>query len=226
MNNTRPSIRALLLSLLVLNTSCLFAGAMGDSDSFAIHNRFYFGGNLGAGDFINKEMHTVQPETHQLGSVNFIGGAFIGYDYEFMPRLHGAVEVFGDATGFNLAISHPPYIYTMKQRYDIGVRVLPAYFFNPDFSTHVILGYVNGGFKINDDGTYGFINQKYNQSGFQTGLGFTNNLGANFSYRVDGIYNIFGCQNSIGTTSSGQYQTYSNTFSSFIAELSLIYQFT
>lgn len=225
MKNIRLSIKSLFSIFCAFFPSFLLAGAMGNLGEIISQRSLYVGGTIGAGDFINKEMHTVSPETHQLGTINFMGGAFVGYDYPWASWFHTALEAFGDGTGFNLTISHPPYAYTMQQRYDVGVRVLPAYYFNPQFSTHALLGYVSGGFKIHDNGTYGFINQYYNQSGFQTGLGFTNNLSSNFLVRLDGIYNIFGRQNSIGRTSSGQYQTYSNSFSSFIGAASLIYQF-
>ena len=225
MNKAQQLIKAFIIGLLVFRASCLIAGAMGNLDELPLQNRFYFGGDIGAANFIDKEMHTVNPETHQLGSVGIIGGGYIGYDYQFMPQFHGSLELFGDATGFNLAISHPSTAYQIKQRYDIGLRVLPTYFITPQTAAHVILGYVNGGFKLHDNGTYGYINERFNQSGFQTGLGLTNEIYQSFLIRVDGIYNIFGHQNLLGTTSNGQYQTYCNTFSSFIGELSLIYQF-
>lgn len=227
MNTTNSSIKAAVLGVLLLQSSFLCAGSMADLDTLPlpILNGFYIGGNLGAGDFLNKEMHTVNAETHQLGAVNFIGGGLIGYDYAFMPWLHTALEFFGDGTEFNLEISRTPNTYTMSQRYDIGFRVLPTYFFTPQTSIHLIFGYVNGGFKINDNGRYGYINQSTNQSGFQTGLGFNNELAWNFSIRLDGIYNIYGAQNSIGSNSNGVYQTYSNTFSSFIGQVGLVYQF-
>ena len=218
------TIKSIIISLLTFNVPCLLAGTMATLNYSPSQNQLYIGGDIGVANFLDKEKHTVNPESHQLGSMGILGGGFIGYDRVFTPKLRGAVEIFGDATGFNLEISHPPHALNINQRYMIGVRVLPEYVFTPQTTSHIILGYVNGKFNINDDGTYGLINTGYHQNGFQTGAGFTQMLNDHFFIRLNGIYNIFAQQNSLGTTSSALNQTYSETFSSFIGEISLIYQ--
>ena len=191
-------------------------------------NGFYLAADIGAADFMTKESHSVNPESHQLGSMGIIGGGYVGYDFDVSNRFRLAMEGFGDATGLNTNLKHSANIYQMSQNYNLGIRLLPEYVFTPNIVGHIILGYANGNFSIKDNGVYGYINTSYNLSGFQTGIGFTTTLKNNLFVRLDALYDIYSSSTSrgLGLEGSGEpFQYYTNTFSQLAGELSLIYKF-
>lgn len=213
-----------LFPAFLLNPYLSFAGAEPILDQHA-RDGFYIAGDIGAVGFIDKEQHFSNPETHQVGAMGLIGGGYLGYRTNFLNTYNLALEVFADATGSNSIITHVPFNYRQRQRYDVGVRVLPEYFFTPKTAAHVILGYTNGRFHITDNGVYGFIDAGVNKSGFQTGLGFSTAYTDCLSLRMDALYNIYGSQTNTGNgLTAGTYQVYRNTFSNLAGELSLVYK--
>ena len=213
-----------LFSACLLNPYLSFAGAEPILDE-QVRGGFYIAGDIGASGFIDKEQHFSNPETHQEGAMALIGGGYLGYRTNFLTTYHLALEVFADATGSNSTITHVPFTYRQRQRYDVGVRVLPEYSFTPKTTAHVILGYTNGRFHITDNGVYGFINAGVNKSGFQTGIGFSTAFTDCLALRMDALYSIYGSQTNIGNgLTAGSVQVYRNTFSNLAGELSLVYQ--
>lgn len=208
-----------------LITSFSFAGTMGANDVPWIQNGFYLAGDIGVAGLVAKESHTLSPETHQLGALGIVGGGYVGYEYAISHVLGMGLEFFADATGLNASITHVPDTYKRHQSYDLGIRLLPEYAFTSMTAGHVFLGYTNARFSISDDGVYGYVNKGFNQSGFQTGLGFTTHLKDNLSLRLDAIYNIFASQTSEGQgLPVGTKQLYRNTFSNLTGEISVIYK--
>lgn len=214
------SLRTVSCALL-LNSSLAFAG---------VHNGFYVAADIGAAGIVDKEVHSFNYETHQFGALGLIGGGFIGYRHCLSELTGLGLEFFADATDLNARILHNAqttsqiFVYRQKQRYDIGLRLLPEYHFTPTTSGHVILGYVNGGFNIADDGVYGYVERTYNKSGFQSGLGFTTCINDNFLMRLDGIYNVYSTQTDIGPSlTPGAIQEYTNGFGVLVGQLSIVY---
>ncbi len=220
------NIRIYLFGIGLLS-STIFAGTMGNENTRLIQNGFYLAGEIGTASLVDKESHSLLPETHQLGSSGIIGGGYLGYEYGISDYCGLSLEFFADATGFNAAITHEPFTYHHNQSHDIGVRVLPEYAFTPETTGHIILGYSNGQFNISDNGVYGYIDNSFTTNGFQTGLGFTTLLRDNFSLRFDAIYDIYASETRSGAgLTAGTTQLYTNAFSTLAGELSLIYKFS
>jgi opacity protein-like surface antigen len=188
-------------------------------------NSFYIGGDIGAANFMNKESHSVQSESHQLGSMGAFGGIFVGYDFGVMRAIRVAIEAFADTTDLETSLKHSANTYKMEQDYNLGLRILPEYVFTPFTIGHLIFGYVNGRFHINDDGVYGFINKSYNRSGFQAGLGMTTVFTNAISIRLDALYDGYSSSTNQGVGLSTSTQLYTNKFSQLAGELSVIYKF-
>ncbi len=229
-------LRNISLLLLMVNVSSAFSGSMGNESILTLEHGAYIGGTIGGSDLQNKTMHDITPEIHHLGGIGVIGGGFLGYDFHFTPKIKMGVEGFANATGLNTAIQH--YDQTtgvqtnseeMNSRYNVGVRILPAYQFTPDTDGHVIIGYSNAKFKHLDNGTYGYLDTDFNKSGVQGGLGWKSNLPyQHISLRLDMLYTRYAKQNSTGTGLAGSgsaYQYYSDIFSTLEADLSIIYHF-
>lgn len=219
-----------VLKHMTLLSVCMFcqlslAGSMGGTTTSPM-NGFYLGGDIGLANLLNKESHAVLPETHQLGTLGIAGGGLLGYEQLFTSTLRLGLEIFADATGLNMAIDHTNASYKMNQRYDLGVRVLPAYAFTPDTAGHLLLGYVNGKFNILDNGVYGNVNNGFHQNGFQGGLGVSNLLASNLFVRLDALYDVYAANTTLGTgLAANPTQSYTNSFSGFMGELSLVYKF-
>ncbi|MDP3704346.1 MAG: hypothetical protein Q8R24_00365 [Legionellaceae bacterium] len=221
------TVQTAVISAFLLTSSMSFAGTMGNDDVRMIQNTFYMAGDIGAAGLVDKESHSLLPETHQIGALGIIGGGYLGYEYGINDYFNLSLEFFADATGLNAAITHEPFTYHRNQSYDIGVRVLPGYAFTPATTGHIILGYTNGKFNISDNGVYGYVDTGYNISGFQTGLGFTALLRDKLSLRLDAIYDIYGSETRSGAgLTAGTTQFYTNTFSTLAGELSLVYKFS
>lgn len=194
----------------------------------AMQNGFYLGVDVGAANLMDKESHSVNAESHQLGDVGVVGGGFFGYDHCLTQKTRIAIEGFIDALGSQTSIQHAGNTYKMNQQYNAGVRLLPAYLFTPYTLGHLILGYANGRFQIKDNGVYGLVNTRYNKSGFQTGLGLATALPHNFLIRLDALYTLYGSNTNRGTGLPGApaSQFYTNRFSQLAGELALYYKFT
>lgn len=224
LNIKKNKILKITCCLLPLISNMVSAGNMGEYAS-ALRNYFYIAGDIGVASMYNKESHSIDPETHQLGAAGIIGGGYAGYEFN-LDRYGLGLEFFADATGLNAAITHDPCTYQRNQSYLLGFRILPKFAFTGITSGHVLLGYTNGQFNISDNGVYGYINTHYNKSGFQTGLGITTDLYTNLSVRLDAIYNLYGSETSIGSgLTAGSVQLYTNTFNTLAGELSVIYKF-
>lgn len=192
----------------------------------SLTSHFYFGVDVGAANLMDKESHSVNPESHQLGALDAVAGIYAGYDFFTACRYRIAAEVFLDDTWMQTQIQHGNNTYSMNQLSNFGVRLVPAYEFTSNTFGHVILGYANGRFKIRDNGVYGFISSSYNVSGFQTGVGFDTALINNFFIRLDALYNIYGDKTSHGAgLTPGSSQHYTNRFSQLGGELSVFYRF-
>ncbi len=198
-------------------------------DNTFLCNHFYVGGMLGVAGLMDRES-TNNPvrDVHYLSAAGAIGGALIGYDFQLQNQWKLGLEAFANATSINISDNQnyaPQVSYTVNMRYNFGVRVLPAYEFTPDTAGHLVLGYSNAGFKINDNGNYGIINETFFAGGFQTGLGMETFLTKHVSLRSDVLYTIYSSQTSNGVTTSSPptNQAYHNNLSSLEAELSIIY---
>lgn len=191
-------------------------------------NGFYLGADVGVANFMDKEAHIVNPESHKLGAPGAIGGGYVGYDYGINCITRIAIEGFVDATGLQTSIKHSSDSYRMNQRYNVGIRLLPTYLFTPCTMGHLVVGYANGQFQIKDNGVYGLINKTYHKNGFQLGAGFTTALPNNFFLRLDALYNSYRSNTDKGKGLPGAskpYQIYKNRFSQLAGELSLYYKF-
>ena len=221
--------------MLALN-AVVHAGEMGDTS--CINHGLYVGGNVGLLNLNDNEWTSASGAGHQLGAAGINGGGLIGYDLTFYERFKLGAEAFANAVGNSLAAEQlyaPVTSYTAKMRYELGVRLLPAYMFSPCTSVHMILGYADGNFAINDDGDFGYINKQFSQNGFQTGLGVMTSLLSNGSFlssygalflRGDLLYTTYASNSSAGTTTQNQPQTYKNGFATIAGNLALVYQFS
>ncbi len=214
---------AFAASLVLLNVTAVHA-----DNALAMQNGFYVGVDAGAANLMNKESHSGNPESHQLGAFGPVAGVYAGYDYGMTCQYRIAVEAFLDETWSQMQIEHAGNSYKMNQLYHFGARLLPEYVFTSTTFGHIILGYTNGRFNVKDNGVYGFINSSYNTNGFQTGIGFDTVLINNFFIRLDGLYDMYSSNTQYGTglNGTGSAQAYTNRFSQLAGELSIYYKFS
>lgn len=223
-------IKKTALILFSLSANIALAGSMGMGEAPDRYDGIYLGADIGVSNLLDKETHLIDPETHHLGSLGIVGGGFIGYDYSIAEQIKLGIEGFINANGLNASIHHydTGTNYSVNARYNGGIRLLPGYEFNPGTIGHLILGYSNARFNVQDNGTYGYINNTFNQSGFQSGLGWKTNLFQRLAVRLDALYTTYANKSSTGiglTGASSPYQYYINDFSTLEANLSLIYKF-
>ena len=229
MNNIHFSIIA---GVLFAANTLVYAGDMGAAPASCLDSGFYFGGNVGLLNLNDHESTTSPSDAHQLGAPGVNGGGMLGYDFSFNEQFKIGTEWFMNAVSNSVAAEelYSPYAaYTAKMRYEVGVRVLPRYALTPCTFAHLILGYTDGNFVINDNGNFGFIHKKFSQNGFQTGVGIMTATEFNIPlfFRADLIYSNYAAISSYGkTTSQNQEQIYNNNFSTIAGNLALIYQFS
>lgn len=180
----------------------------------------YLGIDAGIADLLNKESHSINPESHQLSKIGPTAGTYLGYAFDLNEQFYIAAEVFIDGTWVQTKIQHAGSIYTQKQFYNLGMRFLPAYAFTTDTFGHIILGYTNARTEIEDYGVYGLVNSIYSTGGFQAGIGFDTALMDNFFIRLDALYNIYRSN----TMSGLSLQRYTNRFSQLEGEVSIFYK--
>lgn len=190
-----------------------------------IQNGLYFGGDIGTANSMTKESHSVNPESHQLGSIGEVAGLYLGYDYQLANCLGVALEGFADVTNNNTYLKHSANKYNMDQKYQYGLRLLPKYALTHCTALHVIIGYTNAKFHIHDNGVYGYIGKHYHQNGFQTGIGFTTAAMCNFYLRLDALYNTYPSKTNRGVGLTTPTQHYTNRFSQLAGEIAVIYKF-
>jgi opacity protein-like surface antigen len=215
--------------------SLIIGIALYSSGIFAANNSydgFYLGANIGAASLIDKES-TDNPATdlHYLSALGVVGGGILGYDFSPREKLKFGVEAFINATDLNIADDQnysPASSYTVKMYYNFGFRLLPGYEFTPGTIWHLILGYSNAEFNINDNGNYGIIDSDFNKSGFQFGLGMTTALFKNLLLRTDVLYTDYSSQTSNGITTAipATTQIYHNNLATLEGNLLLIYKFS
>jgi len=229
-------VKKLVTLLMLLGSHVGFSGTMGADKTAETYNGVYVGANIGASDLQDKAIHYYSPETHHLGGIGIVGGGLLGYDVAVTDKVRVGIEGFAQAAGLNSSIQH--YDQTtgvqdnseeINSRYNLGVRVLPGYQFTEATEGHFILGYANAHFKQFDNGTYGYIDTDFNQSGLQGGLGWKSNIINPHAFmRFDVLYTRYSGQVSTGTGLSGSgspYQYYSDNFSTLEADLTFIYKF-
>jgi hypothetical protein len=221
----------MLSFILLLFTAVTHAGTMGSTTGACLDQGLYVGGNIGLLNLNDHESTSSPYASHQLGATGINGGGLVGYNFSMNEQLKIGTEWFMNAVGNSVAAeeSYSPFAsYTAKMRYEVGLRVLPRYALSPCTFAHLILGYSNGSFVINDNGDFGLINKNLSQNGFQTGLGVMTSI---WSYiplflRADLLYTTYASNTANGTNSQGQQQTYKNNFSTIAGNLALIYQFS
>ena len=226
----RSSCKAIQIATLLLFTQAAISGVMGDEAlSDYPYNGLYGGINIGVSDLIDKETTSGPSASHQLSATGIIGGGLVGYDYTLYDRLKLGVEGFVNATALNLAARDfsPPASYLVNSHVNAGVRLLPGWEITTNAIAHLILGYTNASITIQDNGNYGYIDQSFNKSGFQAGLGFKTALTEHIWLRADALYATYGTINAIGGNSnpSYAYQNYSNNLSTLEGDLTLVYKF-
>lgn len=228
---------------------------------------FYLGGLIGLQNLTNRVNYMVTSGSDHLGSMGFIGGLYIGFDYNFSledaqvytDTKMGPVATYNDfkigiegfgnglggvsgdvnstalpevvctpsglvvTTNYNTPSSAS---YNVSTPYNAGIRILPAYQFQPGIFGHLIIGWIYSNFSISDNGRNGYINDSFGMNGIQGGLGWQTAISTPLSWRLDMIYSYYGSHDSIGrgigTASS---QGYTNTLSTLEADISLVYKF-
>jgi opacity protein-like surface antigen len=171
--------------------------------SFAYGNSFYVGGSVGVSALNAKKDHQIlgaadvvlKSEKHDLGRFGFIGGGFIGYNFDFCQCYDLGAEFFGNGFTTHAKATHDvsstvsiPSELKISQRYNWGFRVLPGVRFCNPVEAHAIVGYTRGGFKLHDNGVYGITSKNFSANGYQVGAGTSFALNSCFSIRLDVIY--------------------------------------
>lgn len=193
-------------------------------------NRFYVGGMVGASSMMDRQStNTPTRDVHDLSALGAIGGAILGFDFCMYKQVRFGLEGFANATSIDASAKQdfaPQSAYTVKMRYNMGIRALPTYDFTPQTAGHLILGYSYGKFNIHDNGNYGLINKMFGQNGIQLGLGAETHLTQRLLLRGDTIYTAYPSQDSNGVTTSSpsSIQIYTNKLSTLEANLAIIYK--
>lgn len=222
-------IKRILILPLVLLANTVFGGSMGAVERDA-YDGVYVGADIGVIDLIDKES-TLNPSiAHSMSATGITGGLLAGYDYTIVDRIKLGFEGVVNANGVSasdLALYAPVSSYRINSSYDVGFRFLPGYEINPGTVGHILLGYSNARFHIQDSGDYGFINQTMNKSGFQCGLGAKTLITDHLSLRADALYTQYSNSSNIGASNNSNYftQVYKNNFAFLEGDLTLIYKF-
>lgn len=200
------------------------AGSMGPEESF-LSSGFYLGADIGIADLVNKE--STAGDHHHFSATGFVGGGLVGYEQAILEQLNIGLEFFANANAMNLSArqlynGNPSY--RASARYNLGLRLLPSYSFNPTTSGHVILGYSSGHFSVKDNGDYGVIDTQFYKNGFQSGFGLKTHLFPNIMLRGDVIYTTYSSAANYGKTPPNTL-IYHNQFSTLESDLTLVYQF-
>lgn len=220
--------RKIALAALLLVGQQAYCGTMGAQNT--PYNGAYIGGTLGVVNLINPTNTTYPLAAHQMGDTGVLGGGLIGYDYSVSETIKVGFEGFANAIGLDsssIQLYDPVTSYRVQSRYNFGARVLPGYQLPGGAVGYVVLGYTNNGYKITDDGDYGYINQSGNTNGFQCGLGMKTPLKGRLSLRADALYSIYQSTSNTGLsnlTPPGP-QIYNNNFSTLEGDLTLLYKF-
>jgi len=189
---------------------------------------FYLGGQGGI-TFSKTAEKTISPtEQHNLGGYGFVGGGFVGYNFDFgCERFDFGVEGFivGNTTKNHIFHRQNDAKVTIRSNYDWGFRALPGYQLYQCVEAHLIAGYVRGNFRIKDTGTYGTISKTFNSDGYQVGCGLTVDISNCMAFRFDTVFNGYCLQNNRGLTTTDLVNTYSVRANSLDSTLSLLFHF-
>ncbi len=196
-----------------------------------VQNATYIGASVGVASLASNETtHEPQIINHKLSNTGFSGGGLLGYEYSITNDVKLGIEGFVNANTQQLTALHlydDITSYHLKARYNVGLRILPAYAFISDAIAHVILGYSNAQFTIQDNGDFGFINEHFNKNGFQSGVGIISKISPSVSIRLDGLYTKYRPDSRKGIRASFPIvQYYQNNMSTLELNLMLIYNFT
>jgi len=269
--------KKIILAVLLLNASGVWAdisNMQADQD----FDGFYVGGGIGLSNLTDKLQFVVNSGTENLGTLGFVGGLYLGFDYNFSlndlfftetqvyndPKMGKMGEVyspndfkigiegFGNANGgVSTTINNTslPVIVctptgnttasisydapsstsiTSSSPYNAGLRILPAYQFQPGIFGHLILGWAYSNFNIVDNGQNGFVNSSFGRNGIQGGLGWQTAITTPFSWRLDMMYTYYGTQDTAGrglASSGSASQTYRQTLATLETFVSLVYKF-
>jgi hypothetical protein len=264
-----------IITALLLNVSQVWADIT-DMQASSDFDGFYVGGAIGLSSFNDRVEYLVNSGSDQLGQLGFVGGLYVGFDYNFsfsswgwgggstqvyqdtkMGAVYTAapndfkigIEGFGNATGGltgTLNTTTLPVVtcttngitttvnynapsnttLSIDTPYNAGLRILPAYQFQPGIFGHLILGWAYTHFNITDNGRNGIINTSFGKNGIQGGLGWQTLISAPFSWRLDMMYTYYGTQDSGGRGVDGSgSQTFQQKLSTLEAFISLIYKF-
>lgn len=193
-------------------------------------DRFYVGAMAGIASVYDRES-TSSPtrNVHNLSAAGPIGGGIVGFDFCLYEQVRFELEGFVNATSINMSANQdfaPQSSYTVKMRYNAGLRGMPTYEFTPHTAGHLILGYSYGKFSIRDTGNYGLVNKMFGQNGIQYGVGMETFLAKWLLLRGDIIYTAYPSQSTNGVTTStpSSSQIYENKLSTLEADLALIYK--
>jgi hypothetical protein len=270
--------KKIILAVLLLNTSSVWAD-ISNMQAEQDFDGFYVGGAVGLSNLTDKLEYVVNSGTEHLGNMGFVGGLYIGFDYNFSlndlfftetqvyndPKMGKmgpvaspndfkiGIEGFGNANGgLGSTINHTslPVIVCLPNGdlstatisydapsstsiesgspYNAGLRILPAYQFQPGLFGHLILGWAYSNFTINDNGRNGFVNSSFGRNGIQGGLGWQTAISTPFSWRLDMMYTYYGTQETAGrglASSGSASQTYRQTLATLETFISLVYKF-
>lgn len=261
--------KKMIITALLLNASHVWADIV-DMQAAPDYDGFYVGGAIGLSSFTNRVEYLVNTGSDQLGQLGFVGGIYVGFDYNFnfsfsesTPVYRNSkmgpiytpndfkigIEGFGNLNGGlsgTLNSTTLPYItctssgvtstvnynapsntsLSSSTPYNAGLRLLPAYQFQPGIFGHLILGWAYTHFNISDNGRNGIINTSFGKNGFQGGLGWQTMISAPFSWRLDMMYTYYGTQDSGGRGIDGSgSQTFQQRLSTLEAFISLVYKF-
>lgn len=170
----------------------LLVVALGAVSTAAMADGFYAGVGFGGEGYQDKVTSYVG--THRTeGALGVMGGLFGGYTVNFANQFNLGGEVFGNVNSAKITdgsittVNSSAYGYTVKSRYNYGVRALPGYQVTPDTDVHALVGYVRGNFKFTDSNPAG-TNSTNNFNGYQVGGGMGVNVMKNVAVRGDFYY--------------------------------------
>ncbi|MDF1757833.1 MAG: outer membrane beta-barrel protein [Legionellaceae bacterium] len=219
-----------LLTLLLLGSQVSIGGTMGKIELPKPYDGFYFGASFGISDLMLRESTPISDSVLNLSSTGAVGGGLVGYDYTLSNRFKLGLEGFVYGRGLNVSADrkygHNP-SYRAKSRYNAGFRLLPGYEIAKETVGYALIGYSNGHFSISDNGFNGFIDEKFNKSGVQSGLGVKAAISQRFSIRGEVLYTAYSSKTSNGLSSTIPQvaQIYHNRFSTLEGDLTLVYKF-
>lgn len=203
-------------ALFIAISSLLVAGS-----AQAARNGWYGGVDIGASSFQDK-ISITNAGNATYGVQGGVLGLFGGYDLAFTNCFNLGMEAF--LNGFNNKIkvtNDAGNTLESKLRYNWGVRVLPGYNITPERVVYLLAGYVNGNFRLTDNGNYSVASNSYNSGGYQLGIGGASSISRNLVLRGDIISSSYANKSFNGSSNIN----YKNQLSSLEGEIALVYKF-